>query len=105
MGLNDIELSPAILAAMYKSLLVESEPDELKQFEPPKNPAPPAPSVEQSAPTWKQLGNNQKQILIVVRYEDSPILPDTALNLLTNMLNACKLSLDDVAIVNFHNYQ
>ena len=103
MGLNDIELTPAALASLYGSLLVESATDVFRQPEPSQK-TDPVPD-EKEEPKWKHLGNNEKQILVAVHYKDSPIIPDTALNLLTNMLNACKLSLADVAIINFNSYQ
>jgi len=52
----------------------------------------------------KSLGSNHQHILILVNYPDAPILPDDELAFLTKMLEACKLSLADVAIVNRHNY-
>ena len=53
---------------------------------------------------WKYLGNNKRSILVVVSYAGSAYLPDEELNFLTKMLTACKLSLDDVAIVNSAHY-
>ena len=43
--------------------------------------------------SWKSLGNNQKNILIVVNYGNAVHLPDEELSFLTSMLAACKLSL------------
>ncbi|MBL7740465.1 MAG: hypothetical protein JNK14_14705 [Chitinophagaceae bacterium] len=48
----------------------------------------------------KYLGENQKNILVLVNYPGTVYLPDEELNFLTNMLTACKLSLADVAVVN-----
>ncbi|RYY52935.1 MAG: hypothetical protein EOO05_21525, partial [Chitinophagaceae bacterium] len=53
---------------------------------------------------WKFLGNNKKQVLIVVDYPGAAYLPDEELAFLTKMLTACKLGLDDVAIVNSAHY-
>ncbi len=46
------------------------------------------------------LGNNSKNITILVYYENATFISDDDLSFLTNILNACKLSLDNVAIIN-----
>lgn len=49
---------------------------------------------------WRYLGDYKKGILIIVRYNNEPYLPDQQLNFLASVLNACKLNLGDVAILN-----
>jgi len=51
----------------------------------------------------KSLGGNQKNILVVVKNANITYLPDEDLEFLTNILKACKLNLEDVAIVNTNN--
>lgn len=46
------------------------------------------------------LGSNKKQITILVKYEDVQIIPAGQLKFLLDILSACKLTLEDVAIVN-----
>lgn len=99
MSLNDIKLSSALLSNLYPDQLIESEslspiPDALS----------PTLRNEKVEPEFRSLGNNRQQILIIVNYDTSPFLPDSELALLTNMLGACKLSMDDVAIINLHHY-
>ncbi len=57
----------------------------------------------------KSLGGNQKQILLLVNNPSSGFLPDKEMELLTNLVNACNLSMADIALVNFSsdkkNYQ
>ena len=53
--------------------------------------------------TW--LGNFNKRILIVVDEPDAVYLNDADMGLLTKMLEAVKISLADVAIVNNAHYQ
>lgn len=48
----------------------------------------------------KFLGNNGKNIAILVRHAEVPFLPDGELAFLTNILSACRLGLGDVAITN-----
>jgi hypothetical protein len=46
------------------------------------------------------LGNNQKQVLILVSYPGELVITDTDLTFLLTILNACNLSLNDVSILN-----
>jgi hypothetical protein len=107
MSLNDLKLSPSLLATLYPASLINSEPTAVVQqpnvAEPVKNIEPEPISIPET--NWKYLGNNQKNILILVNYDNAVHLPDEELNFLTNMLTACKLSLADVAIVNYHYYK
>ncbi|MFC0771545.1 hypothetical protein [Terrimonas alba] len=106
MGLNDLRLSPNLLSALYPSSLINSEePVGSKSVQKTESRAeiPAKPAVEE--PYWKYLGNNGKNILIVVSYPDAVHLPDDELGFLTNMLTACKLNLGDVAIINKNSYQ
>lgn len=47
------------------------------------------------------LGLNQKQILFVVNNADNKYLEDAEMEMLTNLLTACKLSVADIALVNY----
>jgi hypothetical protein len=46
------------------------------------------------------LGNNQKQVLILVNYPGELVITDTDLTFLLTVLQACNLSLNDVSIFN-----
>ena len=98
MNINDIRLPGQLLAELYRSSLVETG----------DAPAPILPEEKiiepASADSWKSLGNNHKNILVIVQYADAVHLPDKELEFLTTMLGACKLGLDDVAIVNLNNH-
>lgn len=83
MSLNNIQLKASVLAHLYKNSLVETS----------------ATNVPKSAPL-NYLGNNQKNILVIVSHADVPFLPDEELSFLTNILAACKLGIADIAIVN-----
>lgn len=50
------------------------------------------------------LGNNQKQVVVLVNYTGVSFIPDQALAFLTNILKACRLTLADVAIINIAHY-
>jgi hypothetical protein len=94
MGLNNIILSGSLMEDLYKNHLVEDS-----------NPVP----VNTIRPvhtglqkTIQYLGKNKKQVCVLVNYGNDVYLPDTELNFLTSILQACKLNLGDVAIVNCH---
>lgn len=73
------------------------------------------PIVEQSKPVEPEpkkpitlpsyLGGFQKKILIIHQQNDTKHISDEALQLLTGILNACKLTLQDVAIMNLHKHK
>lgn len=156
MGLNDIKLSPSVVTALYKSVLVQDSVTTgqtvtsvtIIDIVAENAPEPPPPSGKKSKkdekgkssmyegqiteitsitietheenpselPTGKKpkristsetilksLGGNQKNILIVVKNDNFTYLVDDDLEFLTNILKACKLGLEDVAIVNTSN--
>jgi hypothetical protein len=97
MDINHIQLPATVIADLYTSSLIEI--GEIN--------ARPVPAVamaenEMATQSWRSLGENKKNILVIVTYPDAVHIPDKELQLLTNMLMACKLSLADVAIVNIH---
>jgi hypothetical protein len=83
MSLNNIQLKPSLLADLYKKSLIETSTMSV-------------PEVKQ----LKCLGNNQKNILVLVSHQTVPFLPDEELSFLTNVLAACKLSIADIGIIN-----
>jgi hypothetical protein len=56
-----------------------------------------------TAPGYKVLGNNRRKIAILVDSPGVAFLPDDQLTFLTRMLEACKMNVGDVAIVNQAN--
>lgn len=50
------------------------------------------------------LGNNGKQITVMVKEDTVPYINDKHLQFLSNVLSACKLNLGDIALVNYNNY-
>ncbi|HEX2631150.1 MAG TPA: hypothetical protein VHM26_19180 [Chitinophagaceae bacterium] len=121
MSLNNINLPASVVAELYHESLVDT--GEIKHKAPVTTtetvtekitapepvidhplPKPKAKSTKpDSTPIWKWLGENNKNILIVVSYTDVVHLPDEQLQFLTTILSACKLSLADVALVNLPN--
>lgn len=92
MDINHLQLPPRLLTDLYARSLIHTN----------ENPVPePGQGVKRTELNeWRWLGENKKNILVLVKYEGSVHLPDKELQFLTNMLSACQLSLADVAIVN-----
>ncbi len=66
------------------------------------------PLAQPTAPaekTWKFLGDNKKNILILVQYSNAVHIPDEELAFLTQLLSACKLSLGDIALLNLAHHR
>lgn len=125
MSLNNINLPASVVAELYHKSLVDTgeikhkapaittqtatvfekinEPEPVAETPLPKPKSITKSTKTDTAPTWKWLGENNKNILIVVSYAGVVHLPDEQLQFLTNILGACKLSLADVAIVNLPN--
>ena len=87
--LNHIKLSAEMIAGLYKDQLVE-EQAQIVPVEP----------LKKEDGKLKFLGENKKNILILTYYKDVVYMPDEDLAFLTTILNACKINLGDVAVVN-----
>lgn len=99
MNLNDMELPASLLTGLYKTHLVE-------EATPVKKETAPVAKLSKSATEGIQyLGKNQKGVCILVNYPKDVYLPDEQLNFLTAILQACKLNLGDVAIVNHSRHK
>ncbi len=88
MSLNSVNLTPALLTSLYEKVLVETAASSM----PAKN-------------GLRFMGNNQKNILIVTSSGTDEFLSKEETLFLASVLAACKLSFDDVAIVNWENVQ
>ncbi len=97
MNINDIQLPAKLIADLYRSSLVETDGAQ-QAFQSTEKPQETAATTE-----WKWLGDNRKNILVIVQQTGAVHLPDKELDFLTTMLGACKLGLADVAIVNRNN--
>ena len=89
MSLDNIQLPPIVLQDLYRNSLID-----LKTV----NTVPGA----AASPTLAYLGNNQKHVVIIVDEPEAIYLPDEELNFLLGILTACKLSMADIALLNYH---
>lgn len=104
MDINHIDLNPVIVANLYTETLTDTNVDSAEKpaASPPAEAGPFRTDKPETA--WRSLGNNKKNILLVVNNPGIVYLPDNELTFLTGILGACKLTLADVAIVNQHNH-
>jgi hypothetical protein len=96
MGLNDIELPGMVIAELYgDNLLISGTSSSAPPSASAPPPLPPPPSA-----TYRCLGDNRKKITILVNAPGNSFLPDEQLAFITKMLEACRMNMGDVAIVN-----
>lgn len=94
MNSTPIQLPDFVISDLYKNQLVVIE-EALVGTKLPKK-------EELTVPAKPEfLGNNQKNICILVKDTQAVYLNDHSLQFLSAILTACKLNLGDVAIVNF----
>ena len=88
MSLDNIQLPPAIIQSLYSKSLYDLNADK---------------SDLDDIPGGKIgfLGSNQKRIVLLVNAAGSIYLPDEELNFLLGILTACKLTMADIALINF----
>ena len=117
MSINNVQLTSLAIGEWYKDALLTS-PDAAPATETPVQanvpasrpimPSAPIPQVATTAPSpqvappapYKFLGNNRRQVAIVVHSPGTPFLPDNQLSFLTKILEACRMNIGDIAIVN-----
>ena len=89
MSLNSIQLPGFVVADLYKNSLIGVDKKESEK----KN-------GYGTLTSYKFLGNNQQKITLIVRSADTFFLPEQHLTFIAKMLEACKINIGDVAIVN-----
>lgn len=82
-SVNDIELNGLLIENLYRRSLVQLNDE-----------------VNAQLPEVRFLGNNEKNITILVNDPGNTFMPEGHLAFLTKILGACKLNIGDVAIVN-----
>ena len=96
MGLNDIILSSNMLTGLYKNNLIGSEEKEKKA---------PQPITKEFKEVlvpegYKFLGKNKKSICLIAKCTDAVFVSEPDLNFISKLIGACKMNLEDVAILN-----
>ena len=99
MGINHLLLSSELIAALYpESLVAGNEPPSVKE-----NVRVPNPDADKTAP-YPFLGENNRSICFLANYPEEDFLPAEQLGFLKKMLTACKLDLNDVALLNIARF-
>ncbi|MBW8684312.1 hypothetical protein [Chitinophaga rhizophila] len=91
MSFDKLQLDPYILARIYNQPIIPGKKE-------------PVAVVAETPPKVKFLGENQKNIALFIQNEGEAYLNDELFNLLTNILNACKLGMQDIALINTAQY-
>lgn len=96
MSFQQLKIAPETMADLYKGQLVVLEQGEKKV----NTAAPKAIEKKEETSSIRFLGNNQQKVGILVNFPEDVFLPDKHLQFLTKILEACKMNLGDVAILN-----
>lgn len=92
MSLDNIQLSQETCKNLFSRNLIELDNTPIDK------------EVQKLTPI-SSLGENQQQILFIVNEPEQRFLSDDEMTLLSNLIVACKLSMADIALVNFyHNH-
>ncbi|NLR60931.1 hypothetical protein HGH93_22700 [Chitinophaga polysaccharea] len=91
MPLEQLDLDPYFLAKIFTQPIIPGK-------------SVPVAAEEKVAPKVKYLGENQKNIALFIQNENEAYLNEELFNLLTNILNACKLSMQDVSLLNVSHH-
>ena len=95
MGINHLRLSSELIAALYpESLVAGNEPASVKENVRISKP------VADKTPAYPFLGENNRSICFIANHPEEDFLPEEQLAFLQKMLAACKLSLNDIALLN-----
>ena len=86
MDINHIKLPASVVADLYHSSLIEADEKPVDQVTEVHDENKPA-----GLPVWKWLGENNKNILVIVSYPDAVHLPDNELAFLTGILGCLQI--------------
>lgn len=92
MSLDNFQLPTHLLSELYKNSLVVLDDKQINTE-----------SLKEE--NFVFLGNNHKNILIVVEDAEAVHVNDQDLNFLIGILTACKLTIADIALLNMTNHQ
>ena len=82
MSLNDFELNSIVMEGLYRNSLVDIDPE----------------SSESNV--FAFLGKNKKKVILIVNDKQSQFIGADSLQFLIEILKACKLEIEDIALIN-----
>ncbi len=110
MSLDDIKLSPFLVKKLYENSLIDIAVSStsvgnagIAKDEKTSISDNPNITKEGNFTEVKYLGKNARNILILIEENEHAFLGDDELSFLMNILNACNVSMQDVALVNASN--
>ncbi|MBS1921112.1 MAG: hypothetical protein JST17_12745 [Bacteroidetes bacterium] len=89
MNINHIKLNVSLLTDLYTNTLIEAKDTVESQL-----------SKKKLESSWKYVGENEKNILMLVSYPEQDELSNEQFSFLKSLLSACKISLSDVVVMN-----
>ncbi|MBA4139519.1 MAG: hypothetical protein H0X70_03285 [Segetibacter sp.] len=102
MSFEKFQLPNFIIASLYKDCLVELESTQEEVVN--TNADNLSPAVKEPDINYTHaityLGQNRKNTIVIVNNPDAAVINDTDRTFLTNILKACSLCMDDIAIIN-----
>lgn len=107
-NINKIVLPNNLLADLYGNLLVEPEQSvssTLVAESETEEPYGPAREVQKEKAIVLTLGQNRKNILVIVKNEPAGLPGENDLAFLKGILQACKLELEDIALISLQDYE
>jgi DNA polymerase III psi subunit len=100
MSIDNIIITPELCESLYTKSLIE------KEFVPASSKTASDTKEVVQIPekiNIKSLGNNKQQIIFLVNDEQNLFLADEDMKLLTDLLTACKISMADIALINYYS--
>lgn len=91
MSIDNIELPGFVIQDLYRNTLVDLSRNEKKQ-------------TISASKELNFFGGNKQHIILIVNNADAAFVSDQQLTFLSGILNACKLTLEDVGLINIASY-
>ena len=98
MSIDNIEILPFVIRELYKNSLIESAEKNSVATSKEEKRTPDGYPADQI----RYLGNNSRNILIIIDEEEHAFLGDAELNFLIAIFNACNVTMENIALVNSH---
>ena len=99
MSLDNLTLSPFLVKELYENSLTGIDAPAPRV----RSAAKQETSVTPEATGTRFLGENKKNILVAVTEKEFPFAAEDDLNFLINVLRACNISMEDIALINCCN--
>lgn len=91
MTIDNIQLPGFVIQDLFRKTLVDLNSNEMKQ-------------IISTAKELNFFGGNKQHIILLVNNPDAAFVSDQQLTFLSGILNACKLTLEDIGLVNIASY-